>query len=81
MFKKLSISAKEMDIYTDSKTNVLGSDRFYVEGAIAYGSVSSGRELALSYVIIFKNLNNCCDQTRISNLVFSTVYEISFYLD
>ena len=33
-------------------------------------SVSSGQELALSYDIIFKSLNNCCDQTRRDNLVF-----------
>ena len=48
-----------------------------------YGSVSSGRELALSYVIcntIFF-LKNCFDKTGRANMVFSTVYEIFFYLD
>ena len=28
----------------------------------AYGSVSSGRELALSYVTFLKSLDGCCDQ-------------------
>ena len=28
-----------------------------------------------------KELKNCCDQTRKANHVFSTVYEISFYLN
>ena len=46
-----------------------------------YRSVSSGRELARSYVIIFKKFENCCDQTGRENLVFSTFSEISFHLD
>ncbi len=46
-----------------------------------YGSVSSGRELALSYVLFLKSLTKCCDQTGSANLVISTVNEISFYLD
>ena len=39
-----------------------------------YGSVSSGQELTLSYVIIFKSLNNCSDKTIKANLIFSNIH-------